>query len=170
MTSDSGEVIYRPTCHYAYHPADDAMLSWHELLGNPGRPQSTHEILDEADILDGIDELGVLLYRHARNAYWFGSRLSVEETRKLAPDQNATGLQVTSAVLAGMVWAVENADAGIVEADEIDFARCLQVQRPYLGPVEGHFTAWTPLTGRSPLFPQDIDPDDPWQFRNVLVH
>src|SRR6202020_2508679 len=34
-TSDSGEVSYRPTCHYAYHPADDAMLSWHELLGNP---------------------------------------------------------------------------------------------------------------------------------------
>src|SRR5271170_1949738 len=170
MTSDSGEVSYRPTCHYAYHPADDAMLSWHELLGNPGQPQRTHEILDEADILDGIDELGVLLYGHARNAYWFGSRLSVEETRKLAPDQNATGLQVTSAVLAGMVWAVENADAGIVEADEIDFARCLQVQRPYLGPVEGHFTTWTPLTGRSPLFPQDIDPDDPWQFRNVLVH
>ncbi len=112
----------------------------------------------------------MLLYGHARNAYWFGSRLSVEETRKLAPYQNATGLQVTSAVLAGMVWAVENADAGIVEADEIDFARCLQVQRPYLGPVEGHFTTWTPLTGRSPLFPQDIDPDDPWQFRNVLVH
>jgi homospermidine synthase len=170
MTSGSGEVSYRPTCHYAYHPADDAMLSWHELPGNPGQPQRTHEILHEADILDGIDELGVLLYGHARNAYWFGSRLSVQETRKLAPYQNATGLQVTSAVLAGMVWAVENADAGIVEADEIDFARCLQVQRPYLGPVEGHFTTWTPLTGRSPLFPQDIDPDDPWQFRNVLVH
>jgi homospermidine synthase len=112
----------------------------------------------------------VLLYGHARNAYRFGSRLSVEETRKLAPYQSATGLQVTSAVLADMVWAAENADAGIVEADEIDFARCLQVQRPCLGPVEGHFTTWTPLTGRSPLFPQDIDPDDPWQFRNVLVH
>jgi homospermidine synthase len=36
--------------------------------------------------------------------------------------------------------------------------------------VEGHFTTWTPLAGRSPLFPQDIVPDDPWQFRNVLVH
>ena len=57
-----------------------------------------------------------------------------------------------------------------VEADEIDFARCVQVQRLCLGPVEDHFTTWTPLTGRSPLFPQDIDPDDPWQFRNVLVH
>src|SRR5579863_7216780 len=168
VRNDAGEAIYRPTCHYAYHPCDDAVLSLHELFGRAGRIQPEHRILDEADILDGVDELGVLLYGHARNAYWFGSRLSVEETRKLAPYQNATGLQVTSAVLAGMVWAVENADAGIVEADEIDFARCLQVQRPYLGPVEGHFTTWTPLTGRSRLFPQDVDPDDPWQFRNVL--
>ena len=57
------------------------------------------------EIVDGIDELGVLLYGHQANAYWFGSRLSIEETRSLAPYQNATGLQVTSAVLAAMVWA-----------------------------------------------------------------
>jgi homospermidine synthase len=57
-----------------------------------------------------------------------------------------------------------------VEDDEVDFARCLQLQKPYPGPVEGHFTTCTPLTGRSPSLPQDIDPDDPWQFRNVLVH
>ena len=35
---DGASVIYRPTCHYAYHPADDAMLSWHELLGSAGKP------------------------------------------------------------------------------------------------------------------------------------
>jgi homospermidine synthase len=72
--------------------------------------------------------LGVLLYGHGKNAYWYGSQLSIEETRKLAPHQNATGLQVTSAILAGMVRALENPDAGIVEADEIDFRRCLEVQ------------------------------------------
>ena len=33
---DGGTAIYRPTCHYAYHPADDALLSWHELLGTAG--------------------------------------------------------------------------------------------------------------------------------------
>jgi homospermidine synthase len=165
---DEGHLVYRPTVHYAYHPADDAVMSWHELLG--GRPPQRRVILDVDDITDGIDELGVLLYGHARNAYWYGSRLSNDETKLLAPNQNATGLQVTSAVLAGMVWALEHPDAGIVEADELDFARCLEVQRPYLGPVEGHFTEWTPLTDRVDLFPDDVDPDDPWQFRNVLVH
>jgi homospermidine synthase len=167
---ENGAVVYRPTCHYAYHPCDDAMLSWHELLGSSGTLPNDHVILDEAEIVDGIDELGVLLYGHRRNAYWYGSRLSNEQTRELAPNQNATGLQVTSAVLAAMVWALENPQAGIVEADEIDFARCLEVQMPYLGAVEGHFTDWHPLVGRSQLFPDDIDAADPWQFRNVLVH
>lgn len=167
---DGAEVAYRPTCHYAYHPADDAVLSWHELFANGSRHPEHQRVLDEDDIVDGIDELGVLLYGHDANAYWYGSRLSMDETRSLAPYQNATGLQVTSAVLAGMVWALENPEAGIVEADEMDFHRCLEIQLPYLGPVEGHFTQWTPLSLRSVLFPDDIDESDPWQFRNVLVH
>ena len=66
---------------------------------------------------------------------------------ELAPYQNATGLQVTSAVLAGIVWMLENPERGIVEADEMDFRRCLEIQRPYLGPVVGHYTDWTPLDG-----------------------
>ena len=164
-----GKLVYRPTCHYAYHPANDAVLSLHELFGRAGVQQKEHDILDESEIQDGKDELGVLLYGHKKNAYWYGSELSVEETRRLAPYQNATGLQVTSAVLAGMVWALENPEAGIVEADEMDYRRCLEVQRPYLGPVNGYYTDWTPLADRPGFFPEDIDESDPWQFRNVLV-
>jgi homospermidine synthase len=165
----NGKVVYRPTCNYAYHPSNDTVLSLHEMFGGAGEMPRSHHILDEDEIVDGIDELGVLLYGHKKNAYWFGSQLSIEETRKLASYQNATGLQVTSAVLAGMVWALENPTAGIVEADEMDFLRCLEVQRPYLGPVVGKYTDWTPLTGRSELFHEEFDNRDPWQFRNILV-
>jgi homospermidine synthase len=166
---EKGKAVYRPTCHYAYHPCDDAVLSLHEMGGNAWARQPDWQILDEHEIVDGIDELGVLLYGHARNAYWYGSQLSIEETRKLAPYQNATGLQVSSAVLAGIVWMLENPDRGVVEADEMDFRRCLEIQRPYLGPVIGKYTDWTPLEGRPGLLPEDIDRDDPWQFKNVLV-
>ena len=165
----AGKAVYRPTCHYAYHPANDAVLSLHEIFGAAGKMQPEWKILDEHEIVDGIDELGVLLYGHAKNAYWYGSQLSIEETRDLAPYQNATGLQVSSAALAGMVWALENPEAGIVEADEVDYKRCLEVQLPYLGPVKGYYTDWTPLDGRPGLFPEDIDESDPWQFRNILV-
>ena len=78
-------------------------------------------------------------------------------------------LQVTSAVLAGIVWMLENPARGIVEADEMDFRRCLELQRPYLGPVVGRYTDWTPLVGRGELFPETLDTSDPWQFTNVLV-
>jgi homospermidine synthase len=165
----AGAAIYRPTCHYAYHPCNDAVLSLHEMFGRAGVMQTEHRILGEADIVDGIDELGVLLFGHKRNAYWYGSQLSVEETREIAPYQNATGMQVTSAVLAGMVWALENPNSGIVEADEMDFRRCLEVQTPYLGPVIGAYTDWTPIADRPGLFKEDIDKRDPWQFSNVLV-
>jgi homospermidine synthase len=115
----------------------------------------------------------VLLYGHAKNAYWYGSQLSIEETRRLAPYQNATGLQVTSAVLAGIVWMLENPDRGIVEADEMDFRRCLEIQRPYLGPVVGRYTEWTPADRRADCFSlASVDArDDPWHvwFSNVLV-
>jgi homospermidine synthase len=30
------DVVYRPTCHYAYHPCDDAILSLHEMAGRNG--------------------------------------------------------------------------------------------------------------------------------------
>jgi homospermidine synthase len=166
---EGGKAVYRPTCHYAYHPANDAVLSLHELFGRAGVIQDQHHILGESEIVDGIDELGVLLYGHRKNAYWYGSQLSIDETRDLVPYQNATGLQVTSAVLAGMVWAIENPESGIVEADEMDYRRCLEVQMPYLGPVNGYYTDWTPLENRPGFFPEDIDTKDPWQFRNILV-
>ncbi|MCP5181977.1 MAG: homospermidine synthase [Pseudomonadales bacterium] len=162
------EPAYRPTCLYAYHPCDAAVLSLHETFGS-GRMQTNFRLLDETAIVEGIDELGVLLFGHARNAYWYGSRLSFRETTELAPYQNATGLQVTSALLAGMVWALENPEAGIVETEEMDHVRCLQVQRQYLGPVEGHYTDWTPLSTRWSQFEEEIDDSDPWQFKNVIA-
>ncbi len=164
-----GKVLYRPTCHYAYHPCNDAVLSLHEMFGAAGRAQPIQHVLGEDELVDGIDELGVLLYGHGRNAYWYGSHLSLEDARRLAPYQNATGLQVASAVIAGMAWALENPEAGIVEADEVDYRRCLEVQSPYLGPMRGHYTDWTPIAGRPGLFAEDIDAADPWQFRNILV-
>jgi len=98
-----GEAVYRPTVHYAYHPCDDTILSLHELQGRNMRAQSRVRLMND-EIVDGMDELGVLLYGHVRNAFWYGSQLTIHETRALAPYQNATGLQVTSAVVAGMIW------------------------------------------------------------------
>lgn len=166
---EGGQVVYRPTVHYAYHPCDDAVLSMHEFAGHNWIVQDRKRILMDEISPGGIDELGVLLAGHKKNAYWFGSQLSVDEARQLAPYNNATSLQVTVAVLAGVIWAMENPNRGLMEPDEIDHERVLEICRPYLGPVVGEYTEWTPLTDRERLFPEDIDKSDPWQFKNVRV-
>ncbi|MGO8951049.1 MAG: homospermidine synthase [Ktedonobacterales bacterium] len=165
---EGNTVRFRPTTHYAYHPCDDAVLSIHELAGKNWNPQpETRLLMDE--IVSGIDELGVLLMGAARGAYWYGSQLSIEEARALCPHNNATSLQVTVAVLAGVIYAMENPRLGVVEPDELDFARILDICRPYLGPVVGQYSSWTPLEGRGRLFPEEVDAKDPWQFANFRV-
>src|SRR3546814_5671493 len=97
--SEGEQRIYRPTCHYAYHPADVAVLSLHEMFGRGGQAPTLHKILDEHEIVDGADELGVLIFGHAKNAYWYGPQLWILETRKPAPYHNAHGRQVVPAGL-----------------------------------------------------------------------
>ncbi|MCL2917068.1 homospermidine synthase [Shewanella litorisediminis] len=163
-----GKLVYRPTCHYAYHPCDDAVMSLHEFNGKNFQMQSRQRLMRD-EIVSGMDELGVLLAGHKKNAYWYGSQLSIEEARALAPFNGATSLQVTSAALAGIVWALENPNAGVVESDEMDYRRNLEIMGPYLGPVVGEYTDWTPLYQRGELFPEDVDDDYAWQFKNVRV-
>ena len=165
---DADHPIYRPTVHYAYHPCDDAVLSLHELAGRNWRMQDRSRILTD-DIVSGVDELGVLLMGHTRGAYWYGSQLSVEQARAACPHNSATSLQVTAAVMAGVVWAIRHPDRGIVEPDELPFDEILDLCRPYLGDVVGVYSDWTPLAERGRLFPEDIDGGDPWQFKNFRV-
>jgi homospermidine synthase len=165
---EGDRAVYRPTVHYAYHPCDDAVLSIHELAGKNWHLQARRRLMMN-EIAGGIDELGVLLLGHERGAYWYGSQLSVEEARRLVPHNNATSLQVCAAVLAGVVWAIENPQRGVVEPDDMDFERALNICRPYLGTLTGAYSDWTPLLDRGRLFPEDVDSSDPWQFKNFRV-
>jgi homospermidine synthase len=160
---------YRPTVHYAYHPCDDAVLSLHELAGKNWNLQSRKRLMMDEIASGGIDELGVLLMGNKKGVYWYGSRLTVDEARLLAPYNNATSLQVTAPVLAGAIWALENPRRGIVEPDEMDFRRVLDICLPYLGEMAGVWGDWTPLQDRGRLFPEDLDHSDPWQFKNIRV-
>ena len=165
---ENKKVIYRPTVHYAYHPCPDAVLSVDEFAGRNWRVQSKERVIRD-EIVNGVDELGVLLMGHAKCAYWYGSSLSIQQARQLAPYNNATSLQVGAGVLAGMVWALLNPEEGVVEPDEIDYRLILEIAAPYLGEVVGVYGDWTPLQDREWPFPEDVDRDDPWQFKNIRV-
>jgi homospermidine synthase len=166
--AEPGGVRYRPTCHYAYHPCDDAVLSLHEFAGRNWQVQDNKRLMMD-EIEKGVDELGVLLMGQEKGVYWYGSRLSIGAARRVAPHNNATSLQVTAAVLAGVVWAIEHPHEGVVEPEALDFTRVLEIARPYLGEIVGAYGHWTPLAGRERLFPEELDRDDPWQFKNIRV-
>ncbi len=169
---------YRPTCHYAYRMCDQTISGCQEIISSGKIPSAAdREVILEHQIADGgFDELGVLVYGHKKNAYWLGSKLTIDEAKQLAPFQNPTALQVSSAVIAGMVYATKRPKEGIVEADEMHHKECLEIQKQYLGEIKSVYTDWTPLKQDfiEDMFAQyrsgKTDPTDPWQFKNVLVH
>jgi len=165
---DPARPDYRPTVHYAYHPCNDAVLSLQELAGRQWREQSRKRLLRD-DIVAGRDELGALLMGHDDRVFWYGSRLSIDEARALAPYNNATTLQVAAPIVAGMAWAMLNPERGILEPDELPHDEMLRMIRPYLGEVVGVHGDWTPLHEREWLFDETVDRSDPWQFVNFRV-
>jgi len=169
VKNGGGRVAYRPTVHYAYHPCDGAVLSLLETAERGGTLQNISRLISGEIIPGGVDELGVLLMGHKKNALWFGSRLSIDEARALAPHNNATGLQVAAGILGALIWAIRNPTAGIVDADEIDHHTVMEAALPYLGTMLAEYTDWTPLAGRGELFPEKLDTKDPWQFKNFIV-
>ena len=152
---------------FVYHPCDDAMLSVLELEGRGWQPQPRQRRLG-ADIVTGMDELGVLLAGHSRNAYWYGSQLSIEEARRHVPFANATSVQVAAGALAAVVWAIRNPERGIVEPDELDFEECLAIAEPYLGkPGRGVHSNGRRCRAAASCSTEQLDVDQPWQLRNV---
>ena len=160
---------YRPTVHYAYHPSDDAVLSLHELAGHDWRAPQTKRVVKDELVAGGRDELGVLLMGHRKGAYWYGSQLTLQEARRLAPHNSATTLQVAAGVLAGCIWAIRNPERDVVEPDQLPYDEILAIARPYLGEMLGAYSDWTPLNDREWLFSEPVDRSDPWQFLNFRV-
>ena len=168
-----GEAVYRPTVHYAYCPADAAIASLHELHMRGDELQTAQRIMND-DIVDGRDELGVLLMGHPQTAWWYGSLLDIHEARRLVPHQNATTLQVAAAILGAVQWLLENPRRGVRLPDELPHEEILSHARPYLGPVVSQQVGWTPLQRWSDPFAGFGRPrpaaEDVWQFSTFLVH
>jgi homospermidine synthase len=168
----AGRTVYRPTVHYAYCPSDAAIASLWELRGNDYRLQSRIRIMTD-EITSGADILGALVMGHPLNAWWCGTDLSIEESRRLVPHQNATTMQVAISVVAAMMWMIENPAEGVKLPDDLPHDYVLSIARPYLGRFISVRSDWTPLKYYSSAFHgynrPHIDPSDPWQFKNFLL-
>jgi homospermidine synthase len=80
-----------------------AIASLNELRGYDYKLPENQRIMND-EITSGSDILGALLMGHAYNSWWIGSDLSIEESRRLVPHQNATTMQVAISVVAAAMW------------------------------------------------------------------
>jgi homospermidine synthase len=164
--------IYRPTVHYAYMPTDAAIASMHEFKMHNYELQPRLRIMND-EIIDGRDELGVLLLGHDLNGWWVGSQLTIQEARQIVPHHSATTLQVAAALLGALNWMLQNRERGVLVPDQLPHEEILAVANPYLGPCPSIHTDWTPMKNRFDPFerfgrPRPHD-EDLWQFETFLV-
>jgi homospermidine synthase len=169
---ENGHAVYRPTVHYAYCPCDCAIASLNELRGYDYQLQPNLRIMGD-EITSGADILGALLLGHAYNAWWTGSLLTIEESRRLVPHQNATTMQVAISAVTAAMWMIENPHRGVLVPDDLPHDYVLNIANPYLGESLSTAADWTPLKNYANAFQgfdrAEPDWDDPWQFKNFLV-
>ena len=170
----TGNAVYRPTVHYAYHPSDAAVNSVLELRMRNWKMQPRQRILND-EIISGRDELGVLLMGHPYKAWWNGSLLSIDEARAALPHQSATTLQVAASIIGAIAWMIEHPNEGLCVPDDLPWQDVLGVARKYLGTLHSGPVDWDPVSSRNDVFSDfgdardGLDIDDPWQFTNFLI-
>jgi homospermidine synthase len=165
-----GKAVYRPTVHYAYMPCHDTLSSICELRGRNYELQPKIRIMTN-EIISGADVMGALVMGHSYNSWWTGSSLSIEETRSLAPGQNATTLQVAAGIVAAVLWMLENPREGLKTPEDLPHDFVLNIAKPYLGNFISIPSDWTPLKNRTVFFkenPARKYHPDPWQFKNFI--
>jgi len=169
---ENGKAVYRPTVHYAYCPSNAAINSLHELEMRQYKLQEKQRIMND-EIIDGRDELGVLLMGHDFTSWWCGSLLDIHQARRLVPHQQATTLQVAISVVAAATWMIKNPRRGFLLPDDVDHEEILKVSMPYIKPFISIPVDWTPLKYLNTKFTKFDIPkpkeEDVWQFTTFLV-
>lgn len=165
------KAIYRPTVHYAYMPCHETISSLHELRARNYDLQPKWRIMSD-EITSGEDILGALIMGHKYKSWWTGSILSIEESRRLAPHQNATTIQVALGVISAVMWMIENPEKGVCLPDALPYKYVLKIAEPYLGKFVSQAYSWTPLSHYQVFFKENkaskLDTRNIWCFDNFL--
>ena len=164
------KTVYRPTCHYAYRPPTMPCFRSTRWRAPNGSIQEKSHILDENEIVDGIDELGVLALWPCQKCLlvWLATLDRGDAAHRALSECDRPASVLRRARRHGL-GAGKSARPGLSRPTNSTFAAASKCSAHILAPSSAHYTDWTPLEGRAVLFPEDIDTEDPWQFKNVLV-
>ncbi|CAF2158979.1 unnamed protein product [Rotaria magnacalcarata] len=170
---NSDKLLYQPSVYFVYLPCDSAVCSLHEWRMQ-GYPPLTAERIICDDIEFGADELGVLLLGgHEIPAWWTGSVLDIDETRRLVERQSATTLQVAISVVAAVIYALRHPNEGVCFPEQINTDQILTTAIPFLGTWVSRSVNWPVTSGNSNdttkqsmigMNGKNKDNDSQWQF------
>jgi homospermidine synthase len=131
--------------HYAYQLPDVAIASLVEYQAEGMPDMITNERVIKDEIESGADTLGAFLMSPDFGKWWCGSKLTIEESRRLIPHQNATIVQVSPSIIAGIVYMIQNPDKSPVFPEDLpedyvmnSFIKC------YLGTWISQSVNWEP--------------------------
>lgn len=168
---EKGRIVYCPTVHYAYMPCNETITSLYELRCRNYDLQKQLRIMND-EIIGGEDILGALLMGHRYNSWWTGSMLSIHQSRRLVPHQNATTVQVAIGAVSAIMWMLENPEKGICSPDDLPYEYILNIAYPYLGHFKSSPSDWTPLKNYQIFFKENpnlcLDKNNIWSFNNFL--
>jgi homospermidine synthase len=77
----------------------------------------------------------------------------------MAKYNSATSLQVVSSIVAGMKWAEQHPESGILESESIDWQYIFDFAEQYWQPIVAQETDWRPGS-----------PDNALLFQNFRIH
>lgn len=159
----NGRVRYRPTVYFAYLPCRPTLESLRESAEAGAGLRTRTRVLTD-DLESGRDQLGCLLMGHPLRSWWIGSMLSVDEARSLiGPGVNATTLQVSVALAAGLEWLLAHPAAGPRFPDDLPHEAIMASARPHLGPFLSRPLGWAP--GGVPVRGHEA-----WRFRRFQMN
>ncbi|KAJ3360299.1 hypothetical protein HDU91_004665 [Kappamyces sp. JEL0680] len=150
VRDEEGQVVYRPTAHYVYHPPQCAIDSWNQVLTAPlgSRESGPTRVLSGRELESGRDAVGVLLLFHQDPvaklvhgsdnekpwSYWAGTIVSVEQNLAVSGEYSApTTVQVAASVLSCVEWIHANPGRGLLWPEALDHNYILEKAAPYLG-------------------------------------
>lgn len=162
-----GKAVYRPTVHYAYMLPDVAIASLVEYQANGMPDVLKNERVIKDDIISGSDTLGVLFMSPKYGKWWTGSDLDIETSRKLIPHQNATVVQVSPSVIAGIIYALQNPNISPIFPEDMNSQYIMdKFIKPYLGKWISKPVVWEPSTKG---LPEKYKKEKNFVFQRFLV-
>jgi homospermidine synthase len=151
--------------HYAYYPPNDAIASMYEIQAEGYRDLEGHpERVMKDDIISGTDELGIFMLSRDYGAWWIGSLLDIDTSRKLIPNQSATVVQVSSSVFGAILMAMRSPARGPIFPEDLDPDAAMRLIKPYLGKFVSFPVDWKPKN-----VPSKYAKSKDWTFQKLLV-